>query len=60
MAKLVISLRENEAERTIVIGSNKWQGTETFPALKVPEKDENIILSFHHYRPFGFTHYKTP
>ena len=59
IAKLVTSLRKNEPERTIVIGSNKWQGTETFPFLKVPENDKNIILSFHHYRPFGLTHYKT-
>jgi endoglucanase len=60
IAKLFKSLRKIEPERTIVVGSNKWQGTETFPALKVPEKDKNIILSFHYYRPFGFTHYKTP
>ncbi|MBN1822620.1 MAG: cellulase family glycosylhydrolase [Prolixibacteraceae bacterium] len=60
IAMLVASLRKAEPERTIVIGSNKWQGTETFPYLKVPENDPNIILSFHHYRPFGFTHYKTP
>lgn len=60
IAKLVKSLRGNEPERTIVIGSNRWQGTETFPALKVPENDENIILSFHYYSPFGLTHYKAP
>jgi endoglucanase len=60
IAKLVRSLREKEPERTIVIGSNRWQGTETFPALEVPPNDENIILSFHHYRPFGLTHYKAP
>jgi len=54
------SIREIEPERTIVTGSNKWQGTETFPFLKVPGNDPNIILSFHYYRPFGFTHYKAP
>lgn len=57
---LVKSLRKTEPERTIVIGSNKWQGTETFPFLEVPGKDPYIILSFHYYRPFGFTHYKAP
>jgi endoglucanase len=60
ISKLVKSLRQMEPERTIVIGSNRWQGTETFPYLEVPENDPNIILSFHFYRPFGFTHYKTP
>ena len=38
------SLRKIEAERTIVIGSNRWQGVETFPYLKVPVNDNNIIL----------------
>jgi endoglucanase len=60
ISKLVKSLRQIEPERTIVIGSNRWQGTETFPNLEVPENDPNIILSFHFYRPFGLTHYKTP
>ncbi len=60
IAKLVKSIRETEPARTIVIGSNLWQGTETFPALKVPQNDPNIILSFHYYRPFGLTHYKAP
>lgn len=53
------SLRKTEAERTIVIGSNRWQGVETFPYLKVPVNDKNIILSFHYYHPHAFTHYKT-
>jgi endoglucanase len=60
ISKLVQSLRKTEPERTIVIGSNKWQGTETFPFLEVPGNDPGIILSFHYYRPFGFTHYKAP
>jgi endoglucanase len=59
VAKLIKSIRSTEPNRTIVVGSNKWQGTETFPALRVPDGDSNLILSFHYYRPFGFTHYKT-
>lgn len=52
------AIREIEPERTIVIGSNRWQSTETFDALKVPENDPNILLSFHFYEPFLLTHYK--
>ncbi|NMH88355.1 glycoside hydrolase family 5 protein [Flavivirga algicola] len=51
------AIRELEKERTIVIGSNMWQSVETFDALKVPENDKNILLSFHFYKPFLLTHY---
>jgi endoglucanase len=50
-------IRQNEPERTIVIGSNKWQQAATFNDLRVPENDPNIILSFHFYEPFLLTHY---
>ena len=51
------ALREREPQRTLVIGSNMWQGYETIKYLKVPENDKNIILSFHYYNPMILTHY---
>ncbi len=50
-------IRKLEPERTIVIGSNRWQSVDTFNELKVPENDTNILLSFHFYEPFLLTHY---
>lgn len=52
-------LRRLEPNRWLVIGSNMWQGTESFPYLKIPKGDPNILLSFHYYKPFLLTHYKT-
>lgn len=52
-------VRENEPERTVVIGSNLWQSVHTFEDLKIPENDKNILLSFHFYIPFIITHYRT-
>ena len=57
VAKVHKRLREREPERTLVIGSNLWQGVGTFKFLKVPENDKNIILSFHYYNPMIVTHY---
>lgn len=51
-------VRKNEQERVIFIGSNRWQQAATFPDLRVPENDPNIVLSFHFYSPHVFTHYK--
>jgi endoglucanase len=57
IAKVHKALREREPQRTLVIGSNMWQGYETIQYLKVPEGDKNIILSFHYYNPMILTHY---
>lgn len=52
------AVREIEPERTIVIGSNRWQGFGTVKDLRLPENDPNIIISFHYYEPFLLTHYR--
>jgi len=57
IAGAVKVIRKAEPERTIVIGSNKWQQVGTFDDLKVPENESNLLLSFHFYEPFMLTHY---
>ena len=59
VAKAVAVVRKLEAKRKILIGSNRWQSTETFDDLKLPENDPNIIVSFHFYEPFLITHHQT-
>jgi endoglucanase len=51
-------IRELEPERTIVMGSNRWQSYTTVKDLRVPKNDPNILISFHYYDPFMLTHYK--
>lgn len=58
IAKASKILNDLEPERTIVVGSNRWQGYETFADLEVPASDTNILLSFHYYHPFALTHYR--
>ncbi len=57
LANAFKAIRVLEPERTIVIGSNRWQSVHTFDDLKVPEDDSNILLSFHFYEPFLLTHF---
>ncbi|MBL7698608.1 MAG: glycoside hydrolase family 5 protein [Chitinophagaceae bacterium] len=58
LARVADSIRSWEAERVLVIGSNKWQSANTFDQLRVPANDKNILLSFHFYEPFHLTHFK--
>ncbi len=55
---VIAEIRKLEPERTIIMGSNRWQSASTFKYLNVPKGDTNIILSFHFYEPMPFTHYK--
>jgi len=54
----VAAIRSIEPNRVLIIGSNRWQGPATFPLLKVPAGDKNIILSTHFYEPFPLTHHE--
>ena len=58
VARAVAVIREREPARTIVIGSNRWQSTDTFDELDIPENDAHILLSFHFYEPFLLTHHQ--
>jgi len=57
IGKAVNTIRALEPNRVIIIGSNMWQIPQTFPFLKVPVNDKNIILSTHTYSPMHFTHH---
>jgi len=58
LLRVADSIRSWEPERTLVIGSNRWQQAGTFDSLSVPPDDKNILLSFHFYEPFHLTHYQ--
>jgi len=49
-------VRETNPERTIVIGPAYWNSIEHLDELKLPEEDENIIVTVHYYLPMEFTH----
>lgn len=51
------AVRTREPERTIVLGSNRWNMASTFEELDVPE-DPHQILTFHFYIPMLITHYR--
>ena len=60
LGEVIAEIRLKEPERKIVVGSNRWQIASTFPDLRVPLNDGNIILSFHFYDPQALTHHKAP
>jgi endoglucanase len=53
----IAEIRSREANRTIVLGSNRWCSTKTLSELEVPD-DDNLILTFHFYYPMLITHHQ--
>lgn len=49
-------VRKTNPHRWIVIGPADWNHVRALPTLKLPEEDRRIIVTFHYYEPFRFTH----
>lgn len=56
LAKLIPAVRATNPGRTLLIGPSHWNSLADLPLLKLPEGDRNIIVEFHYYEPFRFTH----
>lgn len=56
LANAIRIIRETNPERKIVVGPVDWNSVHRLKDLMIPEVDENIIVTFHLYTPFEFTH----
>lgn len=55
-AETLREVRKTNPNRTVVIGPGEWNNLASLPVLQLPEEDRNIIVTFHDYSPFQFTH----
>jgi len=49
-------VRKSNPQRIVVIGPTNWNNINKLEKLVLPDSDRNIIVSFHYYQPFNFTH----
>ncbi|MEG8038891.1 glycoside hydrolase family 5 protein [Sphingomonas sp. LR60] len=56
LAKLIPLVRSSNPRRTLVVGPTRWNNLEELPTLQLPKEDRNILVTFHSYEPFRFTH----
>jgi aryl-phospho-beta-D-glucosidase BglC (GH1 family) len=55
LAEIIAAIRQVDATRTIVVGSNQWNSCWTFAHLRY-FNDPHLIYTFHFYDPILFTH----
>ena len=53
--ELLALVRQTNPTRTVVVGPTRWNNFNELPTLKLPD-DPNLLVTFHYYDPFHFTH----
>ncbi|HEX5183519.1 MAG TPA: glycoside hydrolase family 5 protein [Allosphingosinicella sp.] len=56
LADMLAIVRRTNPTRAVVIGPTQWNSIDQLPTLRLPENDRNILVTFHYYEPFRFTH----
>lgn len=54
-AQLLGIVRQSNPTRIVVVGPTHWNSLKDLPLLKLPP-DPNLLVTFHYYEPFRFTH----
>lgn len=49
-------IRESNPTRAVIVGPTNWNNINKLDALELPDEHANLIVTFHYYSPFEFTH----
>ena len=52
----VAKIRETNPYRTIILCPAEWSSISALNQLEIPQNENNVIVTFHYYNPFHFTH----
>jgi endoglucanase len=58
-ADMLAQVRRSNPTRIVVVGPTSWNSLKELPTLKLPD-DPNLLVTFHYYEPFHFTHQGAP
>ncbi len=53
-------IRKSNPKRMVVVGSANFNAFYDVKNIVLPEEDQNIIVTFHYYMPYRFTHQGAP
>jgi endoglucanase len=56
LAEALAIIRKTNPTRTVIIGPGFWNQIPHLEELRLPENDQNIIVTIHYYSPMKFTH----
>jgi endoglucanase len=53
---LLAAVRQSNPNRMVIVGPGYWNSLDHLPSLRLPQDDRRLIVTFHYYQPFRFTH----
>jgi endoglucanase len=53
-------IRDTNPERAVIVGPGHWNSLHSLEKLSLPEADRRLIVTFHYYEPYHFTHQGAP
>jgi endoglucanase len=53
-------IRDSNPGRAVIVGPGHWNSIHSFEKLSLPEDDRRLIVTFHYYEPYHFTHQGAP
>lgn len=56
LKEAIAVVRKSNPYRTLIIGPALWNSFTMLPSLALPDSERNVIVTFHYYNPFQFTH----
>ncbi|WP_219837151.1 glycoside hydrolase family 5 protein [Paenibacillus sp. R14(2021)] len=56
LKKALDTIRSEDQWHTVIIGSVNWSNYADLVSLDIPDNEQNVIVTFHYYDPFPFTH----
>lgn len=56
LSEAIAVIRRTNPTRKIVVGPVGWNAIGELKTLHLPEDDRNVVVTFHYYSPFQFTH----
>jgi endoglucanase len=54
--ELLRTIRVTNPKRIVIVGPSYWNNLDHLPLLQLPGSDRLLIVTFHYYQPFRFTH----
>ena len=56
LREVLAIIREKNPTRTVIVGPAFWNGIDHLNELELPDRDRNLIVTVHYYKPMEFTH----
>ncbi len=56
LQEAIATIRQTNSGRILIVGPAFWYNLSALNSLNLPANDKNLIVAFHYYNPFQFTH----